>query len=345
MIDQNAFEEQVRIIDDNLNRLRQRLFRNSAMRDAFLQEKAKLFSDSFSQEGELGLLRAVREEAAYGRFSLLCEGGLPVTRTAGGVPGKSVSNPVLTNRMINMMDRIEICRILARETEWFPRTEDSPFDPWALIAMLLGEAGEDSPVSETADARPGGERIAFLSNLYTDLAYERFSAQLPRCTATYYSDFAGMCEALSYGVVTACILPLENSEDGKLLRFYHLIDRYDLRIVMATEIPSREGERITKYGLLRRTIEIPSENARQDLSFECRVILEKTTTLSDVLLASSLYGLSLVRADASTIPYREGTLSYDLIFRVGGGDLLSMLVFLTLQTPQFTTLGVYRVLD
>ena len=345
MIEQGAFEEQVQIIDENLNRLRQRLFRNSAMRDAFLHEKARLFSDSFAQDGDYGLLRAIQEETAYERFCRLCEGGLAAARGAGTQQGKISPASAMTDRMINMMDRIEICRILSREADWLPGGDRGAADPWTVIGMLLsGIPREESTPLEVPAVRPVGERVAFLRNLYTDLAFERFSEQIPRCTATYYSDFSGMCEALSYGNVTACILPLENSEDGILLRFYRLLDRYDLRIVMAAEIPSHEGDVVTKYGLLRRAAEIPAKSERNNLLYECNVILEKPITLSDLLLAASLYGLSMVRADARSIPNREGIPSYNLVFQVGEGDLFSMLVFLSLQTPQFTSLGVYRIL-
>lgn len=355
--DERLMRENTQIINTNLARLDRHTAELVEMREAFLQEKVRAVLKEFHDENtENFFTRVIRAEDFPEYFRELTEREVPDVIWENDPETPASPEEPLVKRLfsaLNLMERISVCRRLAHMCDDQYRLHGvSPEDSrrQIIIDLVREDYREDEETVQESDFRlphPSEERIAYLRNTYTDAAYVRFRNVFPRSTALYYSDFQGVCEALYYGRASACILPLENSTDGKLVRFYSLIHKYDLRIAMTVEINAEDGDVTTKYALLRKNITVPEQDENSDLFslyFECTVILEEDVSLSDILFAASIYGLSLTRADADPLSYAEAEASYDLIFRIGDGDLQAMLSFLYLMVPQFTLLGIYPMI-
>ena len=342
-----AVGEKLRITDANLARLDATEANLTEMRAAILEEKLRAILSAISNEYPDDVFdRLVREERFPETFAELSE-------RERVCPDDACSTEEIERAFADLgaEERIILCRGLAHANDRMYRiTPDAYDDRWVrMITDLVREddhADDDTtPDLEARAPRPIGERVAYLRNTYTDAAFDTFSLVLRNAAPTYYSDFPGVCEALYYDRATACILPLENSSDGKLLRFYSLLTKYDLRIAYVTQITAYDTDVTTRYALLRRNVTVPrpEDTDALGLYLELRMTSDEQTPLFRILSAADAYHLSLVRVDSVPGPNEDDDrTAYDLILRAeDGGDLASMLTYCYLLVPGFTLLGIY----
>ncbi len=337
-----SMREKMQITDTNLSRLDAMAADVNERRAALLLEKLRAWTDTLPGEyPDEVILSLVRDEHFPATFRHMTERWF--------VPaGESFAPETLRHRfsLDNRLEQIQLCGALAHANDGMYRTGGRPdgYLRAKVIEDLVREGGTEDEMSEL-DIRPPlhtGERIAYMKNTYTDTAYEYFEAALPHAVPALQSDFQSVCEAVYYGRATACILPLENSTDGRLLRFYHLAYKYDLRIAMVTDVTAEETDVTTRYALLRRALSVPAGDEDPDsIYLECRVTPDEGYGLSDVLLAVDTFGLTPVRVDTTPSGDVLGETAFDLILRVGEGDLPAMLVFFYLMMPHYTILGIY----
>ncbi len=358
-----SLSEKIRITDTNLSRLDERAATNTEMREALFGEKFRAFLREISNEYPEDVCeQLIRDEHFPEQF-------LEMTERAHAIPGEMLAHEEIRYHLASMEleERLSLCQKLAhandkiykiasarRENIWehdFRTEETSAYDD-AWIAAITDLVREEDPAEDemTPDldvrvSRPAGERIAYLRNTYTDRAYARFSSVLHHTQATYYSDFPGVCEALYYDRVSACILPMENSTDGKLLRFYSLLNKYDLRIAYTCAVTTEDTDVTTRYALLRKSVSVPHPDETDDhegLFLECRVVLWDEHPLAELLSAAMRYHMILTRVDTIPMDYSDGERTYDLVLRCEeNGDLAAMLSYLYLCVPQFTLFGIY----
>ena len=151
-----------------------------------------------------------------------------------------------------------------------------------------------------------------------------------------------MCEEVYYGRADMCILPLDSSRDAKLISFYRLIGKYELRIVMSCDVPSGDGV-MTRYALLRKSAFLPSEkqDKKGELFFEFSFVPDESSALCDVLTAAADCGLRLYKVDALPLTYTDSEFLYDVILRCPETPEVFAL-YMSLAVPQYELLGVYR---
>ena len=181
--------------------------------------------------------------------------------------------------------------------------------------------------------------VAILENSYMNKALEKFSS-VHRLYTKIHSNFNEICESVSDGVCEYGILPIESLENGKLLRFYSLIDRYDIKINAACTVESDDGS-ITQYALVGKSEELSSELFGKANCFEFCINLRNGQSLSDILLAASLCGLQLSKIDSLPIPYKETEYSYYLVFDISYGEIEAFLLYMNLEFPQYSTVGIF----
>ncbi|MGM9625940.1 MAG: prephenate dehydratase domain-containing protein [Eubacteriales bacterium] len=356
-------KEKIQITDANLARLDKMEASVAEMREALLVEKVRAMAAEITNEYPEDICeQLIRDEHFPELFRNMTERGIPV-------PDEMLSKEQIGYMLsfCNHAEQISLCRYLAHVNDGMYKTEaarrgsswernpredaEHPYGSAWIAAMTDLTKEEDHIEDETAPdldvrtPRPVGERIAYLRNTYTDRAYTRFQTVLHHTTATYYSDFPGVCEALYYDRASACILPMENSVDGKLLRFYALLNKYDLRIAYTCSVTTEDTDVTTRYALLRKSVAVPhpQEIAEDEgLYMECRVILRDDHPLSDLLCAAVRYHLKLTRVDSIPTDYGDGEYVYDLILRAEeGADFAAMITYLHLLVPQFTLFGIY----
>ncbi|MBE6557640.1 MAG: hypothetical protein E7661_01320 [Ruminococcaceae bacterium] len=154
-------------------------------------------------------------------------------------------------------------------------------------------------------------RIAYMTGSFVDKAYIRFAEELPHCRAAGFHSFIDACEEVWGGLCEYCILPLENSVEGKLPGFAKLMVKYRLHIIAVCDVTGTggRGEETTRFALLRladedRAAEI-SPLATRDHPVTHIELLHTTASpgFSEIVAAAEFCGLSLARAD--TLPAEE----------------------------------------
>ncbi len=194
------------------------------------------------------------------------------------------------------------------------------------------------------DAR---DRIAYQRNSYADSAYLIFAEQLTSPRVLYSHNFQTVCEEVYNQNCEYCILPLENSTEGPLNSFFRLIERFELKIAATCDIPTTDGSRTTKFALLRRNLSpLYATVSNQNRLFEFSLPSEDSLQPSDVLYAAECCGLRLCRHASGMRRTNDTELRSDsFVIGADGGDLFTFLLFLAMEAPNYTPIGLYPHLD
>ena len=198
--------------------------------------------------------------------------------------------------------------------------------------------------------------IAYQHNIYADEAFLHFSRVLPTAKAVYSDSFTAVCDQVFNGLCEYCILPLETSQDGKLVRFYHLIQRYELKIVLTCSVTTSDNRSTTVFGLCRRGLLWPRLLVpNKEFSFEFLFWQEPDhASLNEVLTAAAACSLSLVRTDCLPRSDEEILIGagypFSLRFEIPAdhdpsahtGDFLAFLLYLSVHSPSYLPLGIYQ---
>lgn len=217
-----------------------------------------------------------------------------------------------------------------------------------IAARLLGH-------TEPLDLAVRGN-IAYQHNIYADEAFLHFSRVLPSAKAVYSDSFTAVCDQVFNGLCEYCILPLETTQDGKLVRFYNLIQRYELKIVLTCSVTTSDNRSTTVFGLCRRgllwpRLLLPSK----EFSFEFLFWQEPDhASLGEVMTAAAACSLSLVRTDCLPRSDEEILIGagypFALRFEIPAdnnplaheSDFLAFLLYLSLHSPSYLPIGIYQ---
>jgi len=186
--------------------------------------------------------------------------------------------------------------------------------------------------------------VEYVGNVYTDEAYRRFSDALGDADGKRALSFEEICEDVSGGSSEFGILPVENTENGKLARFYSLIDKYDLKIAAVTEVETSDDES-TRFALVRKNIEYPKARFGSPDRIEFFITLGDDESLAEILSAADFCSMELYRIDSLPLSNHSGEYTLCPIFRLNGSDLDSFLLFMSLDFPRFTPIGIFKDLN
>lgn len=280
--------------------------------DANLREIAERFSDLFEQEW--AHLCELAEEIAHTEaitelFDSLPDYRPPTAESAIAAPMKG---------LLATVQSVRLCKALANRI-------DFPID--AFFADTEAEA------SDTA-------RIIYQKSSYTDEAFLLFSTLLQNPQASYAHSFHASCEAVYNGEYDYCILPVENSAEGELSTFSRLIDRYGLKIAASCEIVGNATSRATRFTLLRRKMLPLISSPGSPCYFECTLPQGSRPNVTDLLSAAEMCGLQLYRINSLPTD-AASTFSAHPIFLTDHAELRAFLLYLTMEAPHYTPIGLY----
>ena len=232
-------------------------------------------------------------------------------------------------RKFSSRDRINTCRRLSEMLNTFGLDPDELLFP--------------SPEAQN------GNGIAYVGNRYSEEAWRIFSSHFPGTGPHVYNSFAEMCEDTASGATDACIIPVENISDGKLLSFYSLIERHDLKISALCDITNEDDTKRTRYALLRRHICRPEagdsdRGMYHDIFFEFSFSPSPGITLDEILHTTVLCGLKIYRVDSVPLSYNESSFIFHIVLLGSIEDIVTYAVFLQLCMAQYTPIGVCRLL-
>ncbi len=195
----------------------------------------------------------------------------------------------------------------------------------------------ESELLPVADA----QRIIYQRNSYTNEAFLQFSAKLSGARAAYAHSYLAACEDVYNGVCEYCILPIENSSEGRLTSFLRLIEQFDLKITATCDILGNGSARSTRFALLRRNL-LPVVTAKPlDQYLALSLPAEHTPTSADLLYAAALLGLPCRRTDSIPRQGAEHLTDTHFVFQTTEGDLRAFLLYLAMEAPHATLLGLY----
>lgn len=185
-------------------------------------------------------------------------------------------------------------------------------------------------------------KIAYTKNKFNDAAFEHLSLAVTSPKIVYTSSINGACEAVADGSCEFCILPIENSHDGKLFGFYSLLDRFELKICAACDIEG-DGDSHIRYALIGRSCREPDERIAKITPFvlEFFVLDSNGDFLDGLLPATKACNAQLLSIDARPVPYDPQSKKFILSFRVSGSDSLLLRTLLALYYDSYSPIGLY----
>lgn len=185
------------------------------------------------------------------------------------------------------------------------------------------------------------DTVVYLKNPLADVAYNVFSKHLSDPRSQYEETFADVCEEIYYSRAPYCILPIDNSDEGRMAGFSNMIRKYELKIVLTCNVESSNG-RINKFALLQRELRrIECKKGISDGEYlEIGFNFGESQRLAEVLQAAEFFGFSMNRVDSLPIYYSEKEYYYDVVFR-GKGQLEKFLFWLELEVPRYEIIGIY----
>ena len=201
------------------------------------------------------------------------------------------------------------------------------------VGAYFSDAEEPTPTAY--------QRIVYQRSGYTDAAYLQLSALLSEPRAAYSHSFLSACEEVYNGHCEYCILPLENSTEGQLGSFSRLIERYDLKIAATCDIVGNDTGRVTRFALLHKHILPLFHLGGTEAFFECSLPLGNNPDVTDVLYAAQLCGMRLYRIDSQPRQGGDTQFSVHLSFRIANADLQAFLLYLAMEVPHYTPIGLY----
>lgn len=202
-----------------------------------------------------------------------------------------------------------------------------------------------SLLPESTMPRAAG-RIAYVRNPLSEAAYLRFLSWIPETTGNAFDHFQDICEEVYNGICEYCLLPISNSSEGRLSRFCGMILKYDLKICATCDVAAPDGNGRTRFVLLRKTLrELPAllSHIPDDLHFCLALPTDTLPTLSELLHAADFCKLQILYVDTQPDFIGDGLLHLCRM-QVRGGDLAAFFLYLRIDAPHFTPIGLYPLL-
>ena len=104
------------------------------------------------------------------------------------------------------------------------------------------------------------------TNIYAKEALEKFSKQFEHCEEIIAESFTSVCEIIQDDT-TFGIIPIINSSDGRLIPFYRILDRFDLKISAVCRIDNPGNDGFTKFALVGKKLSDISSNSQKTIEF------------------------------------------------------------------------------
>ena len=186
--------------------------------------------------------------------------------------------------------------------------------------------------------------IACFKNITFDKAYKALSKYVPSSDITYYADFNSVCEAVYDGKADFCILPIENSSDGRLGGFYNLISKYELFICLASDVSSNDENAKTRFALCGKNAE-PITAYKKETERLCRALYrhDGENTISDIMFYSDFFGIKTIKADCIPSPYSDGEYDVHVPVFAKESELVRLFLLFFLKQIRYSVFGIYAL--
>ncbi len=182
-------------------------------------------------------------------------------------------------------------------------------------------------------------KVAYLDNRQSKEALTHFLCGLCDASAEPMHNFSNVAEAVYAQKCDLCVLPIENSSDGRLSSFYNLIAKYELFITAVTDVTNYDFSLRTRYALLAHcpTSHLNTETIGCKLLFE----LDSELTASEVLTAADFFNVDCVSIDCIPEAYRVGNSIGAFTLAGTRNSIIELLFWLYLRQMPYILQGIY----
>jgi len=187
-------------------------------------------------------------------------------------------------------------------------------------------------------------RIALVRNRYNEEAFSIFERSVQSAKTEFFSSFSDACEEVFDNLCEFCILPVENTGDGRLFGFYSMIDRYELKICAVCELESETAPETIRYALVGKHLprRIP-KNATWN--FECYVSAEAEDFPYDIFRVAPIFEATPIKIDSLPILYDDRANRFYLTFQLPQHLAYAFDLYLSKEHPRYTAIGLYPLLE
>lgn len=220
-------------------------------------------------------------------------------------------------------DAISICK----EISCRPSFQDG------LKRLLLIGSNEDTPAGSHG-------KIAYTKNKFNDLAIEAFVDATNNAKPISVPSNIEACETVWNGSCEFCLLPVENTRDGKIFSFYSMIERFELKICRVKTLDTDSELGSIRYALLSRSCNnLTSRAKRQEHVFEFSLISKDGTFIFDLLNAARRCNASLLSVDSRPVEYDTQLRRYFFSFLICDGPIFR--IYVATSYPSYSPIGFY----
>ncbi len=183
-------------------------------------------------------------------------------------------------------------------------------------------------------------KIAYVKNRYNEQAFSHFADLVPNAKPEYATDFTEACESVYDGRCRYCVLPVENDVDGRLFRFYAMIDRYELKLCAVTELENEDSSGSVRYALAGKS-SVRSIPRDRICVLEFSLTREDGSRLSELLSAAKALDATPHTWDFLPLEYDHGLYRQYVSFRIRRENANAMALYLSLDYPNYAPIGFY----
>lgn len=185
-------------------------------------------------------------------------------------------------------------------------------------------------------ARVDPERISMMKNKLSEVAYGCFFGR-EASRVTERSAFAEIFEDVYNGESSACIVPIENTDSGRLTNFYSLISDYNFKISEICDVEQSEQDRVTRFALV---VPPPIEISGREI--EISIASRNAFEIERILSAAAMLDISPRRIDSIPFSQIAGEYSFYLsLVAKNESEIEQFLIFLDLCKISYTPIGIF----
>lgn len=197
---------------------------------------------------------------------------------------------------------------------------------------------------DVQDSVPAGAhgKIAIVRNRYNESAYTALSKFVSRAKLVYAPSFISACEDAYDGKCQYCILPVADSQNGRMFGFYSAIDRYELRVCASCNVDAENASESVKYALVGRVLPDRAHKSNQR-RFEFSVISHTGKIIAEITEAATVFGADLAAVDSLPVEYGDELQKYYFTFRMPAADIRGLDLYLSEEYASYAPVGYYPI--
>ena len=214
----------------------------------------------------------------------------------------------------------------------------APFLSEGFLKFCLYLAKFDSVENiQYSDLRKDNATVSYLKNNYSGEAYKRFSSFIA-AEPEPVSDFNSVCESVYSGSSSYAIVPLFNTNDGLMVSLYRMIQRYELKAVLSSDVMMGDGTTETKFMLFSKRLHPRSDFNRMLVSFTNDI----DSSLPGLLHACAPFGIKFKFINTLPLEYTDDRREVILDIELGDFNKNAFSLFLKTALPDINIIGMYK---